>query len=88
MDIQKIAVGVCAVGTACVVGGTAVVDQVTNGSVKRRDATVEAIVEELKPFIKEQIKLSFPPSTGGVIGSQQPQVDYRKEVNGTNSRNK
>ena len=88
MDIQKIAVGVCAVGTACVVGGTAVVDQVTNGSVKRRDATVEAIVEELKPFIKEQIKLSFPPSTGGVIGSQQPQVDYRKEVNGTDSRNK
>ena len=88
MDIQKIAVGVCAVGTACVVGGTAVVDQVTNGSEKRKSATVEAGVEELKPFIKEQIKLSFPPSTGGVIGSQQPQVDYRKEVNGTNSRNK
>ena len=88
MDIQKIAVGVCAVGTACVVGGTAVVDQVTNGSEKRRDATVEAIVEELKPFIKEQIQLSFPPSTGGVIGSQQPQVDYRKEVNGSNPRNK
>ena len=87
MDIQKIAVGVCAVGTACVVGGTAVGDQVTNGSVKRRDATVEAIVEELKPFIKEQIKLSFPPSTGGVIGSQQPQLDYRKEVNGSNRRN-
>ncbi len=87
MDIQKIAVGVCAVGTACVVGGTAVVDQVTNGSVKRRDATVEAIVEELKPFIKEQIKLSFPPSTGGVIGSQEPQLDYRKEVNGSNRRN-
>ena len=87
MDIQKLAVGVCAVGTACVVGGTAVVDQVTNGSVKRRDATVEAIVEELKPFIKEQIKLSFPPSTGGVIGSQEPQLDYRKEVNGSNRRN-
>ena len=67
MDIQKIAVGVCAVGTACVVGGTAVVDQVTNGSEKRRDATVEAIVEELKPFIKEQIQLSFPSSTGDVI---------------------
>ena len=88
MDIQKIAVGVCAVGTACVVGGNAVVDQVTNGSEKRKSATVEAVVEELKPFIKEQIKLSFPPSTGGVIGSQQPQVDYRKEVNGTDSRNK
>tara|TARA_B100000519_G_C14143916_1_gene391194 strand:+ start:304 stop:567 length:264 start_codon:yes stop_codon:yes gene_type:complete len=87
MDIQKIAVGVCAVGTACVVGGTAVVDQVTNGSEKRREATVEAVVEELKPFIKEQIELSFPSSTGGVIGSQQPQVDYRKEVNGTNKRN-
>ena len=87
MDIQKIAVGVCAVGTACVVGGNAVVDQVTNGSEKRKSATVEAIVEELKPFIKEQIQLSFPPSTGGVIGSQQPQVDYRKEVNGSNPRN-
>ena len=87
MDIQKIAVGVCAVGTACVVGGTAVVDQVTNGSEKRREATVEAVVEELKPFIKEQIELSFTSSTGGVISSQQPQVDYRKEVNGTNKRN-
>ena len=59
MDIQKIAVGVCAVGTACVVGGTAVVDQVTNGSVKRKSATVEAVVEELKPFIKEQIEIKF-----------------------------
>ena len=84
MDIQKIAVGVCAVGTACVVGGTAVVDQVTNGSEKRRDATVEAIVEELKPFIKEQIQLSFPSSTGDVIRSKDPQVDYRKKINGTN----
>ena len=87
MDIQKVAVGVCAVGTACVVGGTAVVDQVTNGSEKRKNATVEAIVEELKPFIKEQIELSFPPYTGGVVGTQQPQVDYRKEVNGTNRGN-
>ena len=84
MDVQQIAGGVCAVGTACVVGGNAVVDQVTNGSEKRRDATVEAIVEELKPFIKEQIELSFPSSTGGVIRAQQPQVDYRKEVNGSN----
>ena len=84
MDIQKIAVGVCAVGTACVVGGTAVVDQVTNGSENRRDATVEAIVEELKPFIKEQIQLSFPSSTGDVIRSKEPQVDYRKKINGTN----
>ena len=84
MDIQKIAVGVCAVGTACVVGGTAVVDQVTNGSEKRRDATVEAIVEELKPFIKKQIQLSFPSSTGDVIRSKEPQVDYRKKINGTN----
>ena len=84
MDIQKIAVGVCAVGTACVVGGTAVVDQVTNGSENRSDASVEAIVDELKPFIKEQIQLSFPSSTGDVIRSKEPQVDYRKEVNGTN----
>jgi hypothetical protein len=84
MDIQKIAVGVCAVGTACVVGGTAVVDQVTNGTEKRKSATVEAIVEELKPFIKQQIKDSFPPSTGGVMGLQKPQLDYRKEVNGSN----
>ena len=87
MDIQKIAVGVCAVGTACVVGGGAVVDQVTNGSEKRRDATVEAVVEELKPFIKKQIELSFPPSTGGVMELQQSQLDYRKEVNGSDSRN-
>ena len=79
MDIQKVAVGVCAVGTACVVGGTAVVDQVTNGSRKKKNATVEAVVEELKPFIKEQIELSFPSSTGGVMTLQKPQVDYREK---------
>ena len=43
-----------------------------------------AIVEELKPFIKEQIQLSFPSSTGDVIRSKEPQVDYRKKINGTN----
>ena len=37
MDIQKVAVGVCAVGTACVVGGTAVVDQVTNGNLSSKN---------------------------------------------------
>ena len=52
MDIQKIAVGVCAVGTACVVGGNAVVDQVTNGSEKRRNATVEAVVDDPRGFVR------------------------------------
>jgi len=87
MDLQKIAIagaGICAVGSACVVGGSAVVDKVTDGPSKRRDATVEAIVSELKPFIKEQIRLTLPLSTGGVIRLQQPINDYRKEVNGSN----
>ncbi len=87
MDFQKIALagaGVCAVGSACVVGGNAVIDKVTDGPSKRRDATVEAIVSELKPFIKEQIRLSFPLSTGDVIRLQKPISDYRKQVNGSN----
>ena len=42
MDIQKIAVGVCAVGTACAVGGTAVVDQVTNCLLYTSDAADDA----------------------------------------------
>jgi len=87
MDFQKIALagaGVCAVGSACVVGGNAVIDKVTDGPSKRRDATVEAIVSELKPFIKEQIRLSFPLSTGDVIRLQKPINDYRKQVNGSN----
>ena len=87
MDFQKIALagaGVCAVGSACVVGGNAVIDKVTDGPSKRRDATVEAVVSELKPFIKEQIRLSFPLSTGDVIRLQKPINDYRKQVNGSN----
>ena len=87
MDFQKIALagaGVCAVGSACVVGGNAVIDKVTDGPSKRRDATVEAIVSELKPFIKEQIRLSFPLSTGDVIRLQKPINDYREQVNGSN----
>ena len=87
MDFQKIALagaGVCAIGSACVVGGNAVIDKVTDGPSKRRDATVEAIVSELKPFIKEQIRLSFPLSTGDVIRLQKPINDYRKQVNGSN----
>ena len=90
MDLQKIAIagaGICAVGSACVIGGNAVVDKITDGPSKRRDATVEAIVSELKPFIKEQIRLTFPLSTGDVIRLQQPINDYRKEVNGTNRKN-
>ena len=55
MDIQKIAVGVCAVGTACVVGGTAVVDQVTNGSEKRKSATVEAVVENSNLLLRNRL---------------------------------
>ena len=87
MDFQKIALagaGVCAIGSACVVGGNAVIDKVTDGPSKRRDATVEAIVSELKPFIKEQIRLSFPLSTGDVIRLQKPINDYREQVNGSN----
>ena len=87
MDFQKIALagaGVCAVGSACVVGGNAVIDKVTDGPSKRRDATVEAIISELKPFIKEQIRLSFPLSTGDVIRLQKPINDYREQVNGSN----
>tara|TARA_Y100001980_G_C14359732_1_gene168037 strand:- start:312 stop:578 length:267 start_codon:yes stop_codon:yes gene_type:complete len=88
VDFQKIALagaGVCAIGSACVVGGNAVIDKVTDGPSKRRDATVEAIVSELKPFIKEQIRLSFPLSTGDVIRLQKPLGDYRQKLkNGSN----
>ena len=72
---------VLAVGTSSVVGGNQVMDKVNKGPEKRRDATVQRVMDELAPYIDQRIQQLVPTTTGPVVPTtQQPQLDYRQNV--------
>ena len=82
MDLQKMATigtATAVVGTGSVVGGGALIDNVSCGPQKR--ATEEAT--ELRQIIREEVQNAIrdmmPKSTGGVVRVDKP-TDYRKEV--------
>ena len=67
------------VGTGSVVGGGAIIDNVSGGPEKR--AKEEAV--ELRQIVREEVRSAItemmPKSTGGVVRSTAP-GDYREEV--------
>ena len=70
---------VLAVGTSSVVGGNQVMDKVNKGPEKRRDATVQRVMDELTPYIDQRIQQLVPTRTGPVVPQKiEPQVDYRQ----------
>ena len=70
---------VLAVGTSSVVGGNQVMDKVNKGPEKRRDATVQRVMDELTPYIDQRIQQLVPTTTGPVVPQKtEPQVDYRQ----------
>jgi len=72
---------VLAVGTSSVVGGNQVMDKVNKGPEKRRDATVQRVMDELTPYIDQRIQQLVPTRTGPVVPTKkEPQVDYRNNV--------
>ena len=72
---------VLAVGTSSVVGGNQVMDKVNKGPEKRRDATVQRVMDELAPYIDQRIQQLVPTRTGPVVPTTQtPQTDYRQNV--------
>ena len=73
---------VLAVGTSSVVGGNQVMDKVNKGPEKRRDATVQRVMDELTPYIDQRIQQLVPTRTGPVVPTTQPapQLDYRNNV--------
>ena len=72
---------VLAVGTSSVVGGNQVMDKVNKGPEKRRDATVQRVMDELTPYIDQRIQQLVPTRTGPVVPTTQvPQIDYRNNV--------
>ena len=73
---------VLAVGTSSVVGGNQVMDKVNKGPEKRRDATVQRVMDELAPYIDQRIQQLVPTKTGPVVPATQPgpQIDYRNNV--------
>ena len=83
MDLQKMATigtATAVVGTGSVVGGGAIIDNVSGGPEKR--AKEEAV--ELRQIVREEVRSAItemmPKSTGGVVRSAVPVEDYRKEV--------
>ena len=72
---------VLAVGTSSVVGGNQVMDKVNKGPERRRDATVQRVMDELTPYIDQRIQQLVPTRTGPVVPTKkEPQVDYRNNV--------
>ena len=72
---------VLAVGTSSVVGGNQVMDKVNKGPEKRRDATVQRVMDELTPYIDQRIQQLVPSRTGPVVPTtKEPQIDYRNNV--------
>ena len=72
---------VLAVGTSSVVGGNQVMDKVNKGPEKRRDATVQRVMDELTPYIDQRIQQLVPTRTGPVVPTtKEPQLDYRQNV--------
>ena len=67
------------VGTGSVVGGGAIIDNVSGGPVKR----AEAEATELRQIVREEVRSAItdmmPKATGGVVRVDTP-TDYRKEV--------
>ena len=83
MDIQKIATygsAVAVVGTGAVVGGVNVVDNARGGPEKR----MQAEATELRQIVKEEVRAAlldaWPKTTGPVLGTPQPNKDYRQST--------
>ena len=69
MDFQKITstgTAIAVVGTGAVVGGNAVIDNVTNGPEKREERQIEKIRQVVAEEIYKQLVEAFPKSTGQV----------------------
>ena len=69
MDFQKITstgTAIAVVGTGAVVGGNAVIDNVTNGPEKREEKQIEKIRQVVAEEIYKQLVEDFPKSTGQV----------------------
>jgi hypothetical protein len=83
VDLQKMATigtATAVVGTGSVVGGGAIIDNVSGGPEKR--AKEEAV--ELRQIVREEVRSAItemmPKSTGGVVRAAVPVVDYREEI--------
>ena len=67
------------VGTGSVVGGGAIIDNVSGGPVKRAEAEATELRQIVREEVRSAIAEMMPKSTGGVVRMAQP-GDYRKEV--------
>ena len=82
MDLQKMATigtATAVVGTGSVVGGGAIIDNVSGGPVKRAEAEATELRQIVREEVRSAITEMMPKSTGGVVRVDTP-IDYRKEV--------
>jgi hypothetical protein len=84
MDIKdKLVAGtsVLALGASSVVGGNIAIDKATGGAEKRRDETVQAVLEEIMPIVDARIYQLVPKTSGSVVTDQPaPSANYRNRV--------
>ena len=83
MDLQKIATigtATAVVGTGSVVGGGAIIDNVSGGPAKRAEAEATELRQIVREEVRSAITEMMPKSTGGVVRSAVPVVDYREEI--------
>ena len=71
MDLQKIATygsAAAVVGTGAIVGGGAVVDNLTDGPAKRQELQLQQIKEVVAEEVYTQLKEAWPQTSGPVKG--------------------
>ena len=75
MDLQKIATygsAAAVVGTGAIVGGGAVVDNLTDGPAKRQEIQLQQIKELVAEEVYTQLKEAWPQTSGPVKGLRLP----------------
>ena len=71
MDLQKIATygsAAAVVGTGAIVGGGAVVDNLTDGPAKRQEVQLEQIRTVVREVVRSALEEAWPKTSGPVKG--------------------
>ena len=71
MDLQKIATygsAAAVVGTGAIVGGGAVVDNLTDGPAKRQEVQLEQIRKVVREEVRSALEEAWPKTSGPVKG--------------------
>ena len=91
MDMRDTVTGITAaavVGTGTIVGGGQVLDNMSDGPQKRREAELTELQMVVREEVRSAIKEAWPKSSGPVTGlGPNPNGNYRDIVNSNTNKN-